>query len=34
MTNCMEILKGSDDTVQHSELLDIWTLSVVLYSKN
>jgi hypothetical protein len=29
-----QILKGSDDGVQHSELLAFWTLSIVRYSKN
>jgi hypothetical protein len=29
-----KILKGSDDGVSHSELLDFWTLSIVRYSKN
>jgi hypothetical protein len=28
------ILMGSDDGVQHSELLCFWTLSIVQYSKN
>jgi hypothetical protein len=28
------ILMGSDDGVQHSELLSFWTLSIVQYSRN
>jgi hypothetical protein len=28
-----QILKGSDDGVQHSELLGFWTLSIVWYSR-
>jgi hypothetical protein len=32
--NSLEILKGSDDGVSHSELLDFWTFSIVRYSRN
>jgi hypothetical protein len=28
------ILKGSDDGVLHSELLDFWTFSIVQYSRD
>jgi hypothetical protein len=28
-----QILKGSDDGVQHSGILGFWTLSIVRYSK-